>query len=179
MKTTAEWLQEVKTVPGKLEHWLERQYVGEALAAHRIYILAQGAGVAGMVSGRQYMMLNKIANDEAQHTIWIRGLLEARGIAIPEVTDEGTRYWEPILGQIESFEEVTAAGHHAEEMRLVRIRALAADEEIDADIREVFARILPDEEFHAKAFATLSTPEAIEKVKPFHEAGLKMLSLVV
>lgn len=173
MKTTHEWIAEVKADPEKLIHWLKRQYVGEALAADRIQSLAD------QTDTKAKKVLAKIASDEHRHTEWVAELLRNRGIELPELTYEGTRYWKPILENMHSFEEVAGVGHHAEAMRLVRIRALAVDQEIDADIREVFAKILPDEEFHAKAFEALSTPEAIETTRKLHEAGLELLGLEV
>lgn len=176
MKTTQQWLDEVKSSPAKLEHWLERQYVGEALAAIRIQSLSS---TFDKLEPKQAALLQRIAADEQKHRDWIADLLKVRNISLPEVTPDGTRYWEPILDHVHAFEEVAGAGHHAETMRLIRIEALAADTEIDSDIREVFGRILVDEQFHAKAFEKLSTPEAIEKTRPLHEAGLKILGLVI
>ena len=175
MKTTAEWLHEIKTVPGKMEAWLERQYIGEMIAAHRIGLLASSLPYIAPA----HWVLAKIAQDEADHAAWVSGLLLNRGMDLPVVTDDGVRYWEPILGVPETFEEICAAGHHAEEMRLVRIRALVEDQDLPLDIRDVFARILTDEEFHASAFETLSTPEAIERMRPYHEAGLEALGLAI
>lgn len=175
MKTTAEWLHEIKTVPGKFEAWLERQYIGEMMAAHRIGLLASSLPYISP----SYRVLAKIAQDEADHAAWVAGLLLDRGFILPDVSNDGVRYWEPILGVPETFEEICAAGHHAEEMRLVRIRALVEDQDLPRDIRDVFARILTDEEFHARAFETLSTPEAIEKMRPYHEAGLEALGLAI
>lgn len=170
-KTTKQWLNEIKSDPEKLTVWLQRQYVGEALAADRIQKLAD------MVEGKFAGVLMKIAHDELIHCDWVKGLLETRGIDLPEVTLENTRYWEPILNNLHSFEEITGAGHHAETMRLARIRALADDTEIAVDIRQVFKNILPDEEFHAKAFAVMSDQESIEKTKILHEQGLEVLGL--
>lgn len=173
MKTTEQWLAEIKASPEKLTNWLKRQYVGEALAADRIQRLAD------MTQGRFQAVLMKIAHDELTHTEWVRSLLETRGIELPEVTYDGTRYWEPILGHLSSFEEVAGAGHHAEAMRLIRIRALSEDDEIDVDIRQVFKNILPDEEMHSKAFEAMSTPEAIETTRKLHNAGLELLGLEI
>ena len=175
MKTTATWLHEIKTVPGKLEAWLDRQYIGEMLAAHRIGLLAAGLPYIAPA----HRVLDKIAHDESKHAVWVADLILARGSTLPWVFEDGVRYWEPILGVPETFEEICAAGHHAEEMRLVRIRALVEDPDLPWDIRDVFARILTDEEFHARAFETLSTPEAIEKMRPYHEAGLEALGLAI
>jgi len=80
---------------------------------------------------------------------------------------------------LHTFEEIAGAGHHAETMRLLRITELANDQEIDADIREVFSNILPDEEFHAKAFAAMSTEDAIEATRELHNIGLEMLGLEI
>ena len=173
MKTTQQWLAEVKADPAKLIHWLKRQYIGECLAAHRIELLAQ------TVEGRFQPVLMKIAQDELTHAGWVKGLLESRDIDIPEVTLEGTRYWEPILNNLKSFEEIAGAGHHAETMRLVRIRALADDTEIASDIRQVFTNILPDEEMHSKAFEAMSNPSAIDSTKVLHTQGLDMLGLEI
>ena len=173
MKTTEQWLSEIKASPEKLTHWLTRQYIGEALAADRIQSLAD------YTDTRAKPILDKIAADEAKHAEWIGSLLTARGIPLPAPTYDGVRYWKPILENLNTFEEVTAAGHHAEAMRLVRIRALSQDLDIDADIREVFAKILPDEEMHTKAFAAMSTPDAIESTRSLHTAGLEQLGLVI
>lgn len=173
MKTTYQWLDEVKADPAKLTHWLKRQYIGECLAANRIELLAR------TVEGRHQHILMKIAKDELTHAEWVRSLLETRNIEIPEVSIKDTRYWEPILNNLQSFEEIAGAGHHAETMRLVRIRALAADTEIAIDIRQVFSNILPDEEFHAKAFEAMSNESAINSSKVLHEQGLDMLGLEI
>lgn len=174
MKTTQQWLTEIKASSTKLNHWLTRQYVGEALAASRICELAET-----QEDTRCKTLLNKIALDEDLHCQWVADLLLARNIKLPNVSYENTRYWEPILGKISTFEEITAVGHHAETMRLLRIRALVNDLEIDEDIRQVFKNILPDEEFHAKAFAALTNEETIESTRHLHQAGLDMLGLEV
>lgn len=171
MKTVEQWLSEIKNDPMKQIHWLQRQYLGEFLAAERIQQLADQS------TGRHAAVLKKIAQDEQAHTQWVKELLEIRNIDLPTITYDGTRYWEPILGKFKSFEEIAGIGHHAETMRLARIRALADDLEIDEDIRQVFKNILPDEEFHAKAFAAMSTPEAIESTRTLHNAGMELLGL--
>lgn len=174
MKTTKQWLTEVKADPAKLTQWLERQYVGERLAADRIQELA-----TAKKDTRYGKVLERIAADEQKHAVWVADLLHARGIELPTPSIKGTRYWEPILDNLHSFAEIAGAGHHAETMRLLRIQELAADAEIDADIRQVFAQILPDEEFHAKAFAAMSTEDAIEATRELHKLGLDMLGLEV
>ncbi len=173
MKTTQEWLTEVKSSPEKLTHWLERQYIGEALAAERIAKLAEQA------QGKAKTLLLKIAQDEQKHRDWVGSLLTARNMDLPVVSYKEDRYWGEVLPNAENFDEITAAGHHAEAMRLVRIRALAADTDIDEDIRNVFSNILPDEEMHAKGFEAISTPEAIESMRGHHERGLEMLGLTI
>ena len=173
MKTTQQWLVEIKANPAKLTHWLARQYIGEALAAERIQSLAD------VTENRSKYLLERIARDEAKHCEWVGELLTARGISLPDPTYHDTRYWEPILANLHTFSEITAAGHHAEAMRLIRIKALAADTDIPEDIRNVFARILPDEEMHTKAFAAMSNEDAILSTKELHNAGLEMLGLEI
>lgn len=178
-KTTEEWLVEVKASKQKLINWLQRQYVGEMLAAERIITLVERTP-----SPIARTIIERIASDEQAHSTWIRELLTVRGISVPTVTYENTRYWKPMIedGLLEGaqdFSIVAALGHHAESMRLVRITYLANDKDIDTDIRKVFSKILKDETFHAAAFAKLSTPEAIASTVEMHQRGLDYLGLTI
>jgi rubrerythrin len=170
--TTVEtWVSSIKESTEKLNHWLTRQYVGEMLAASRIRELVV------ISPQKQKPILQRIADDEAKHASWVKELLVTRGMPIPEATYEGTRYWEPILKNGMTATQLMAAGAHAEEMRLHRIRALAEDSEIDQDIRDVFQKILPDEEFHAKAFAGMAGAEEVAQAEGNHQEGLLALGL--
>lgn len=173
MTTTAEWMTKIKGSADELNHWLTRQYIGECIAARRI------ADLVDKTPEKFQSTVERIAIDEQNHAQWVGRLLVARGIPLPEVTDLGVRYWQPINDKMVDFEHTAAAGHHAESMRLVRIEALSQDQEIAADIRSTFCSILSDERFHAKAFAAMSTPEAIAEMAPHHQAGLTMLGLEI
>lgn len=171
-RTSAQWLQEIKSSPEKIKEWLARQYVGERLAAHRILELVSEA------PQEHRQTLATIALDECQHAEWVEDLLVARGIPIPEVGYGKDRYWKEVLGPFMSFDDLAAAGAHAERMRLERISLLAADPDIDADIREVFARILPDEQFHAKAFSQMAPLSALERMSSKHLKGMAAIGLL-
>ena len=170
---TEQWLDKITSDKDKLTHWLERQFIGEITAAKRIRKLADEA------PEKFKPVLNRIADDEALHAFWVGELLVARDIQIPLIEHPEDRYWKPILSELDTFEKTAAAGHHAEGMRLVRIRALADSDKVDSDIREVFRKILPDEEFHEVAFGKMSNDEAIKHMQDNHEAGLEMLGLEI
>jgi rubrerythrin len=170
---TQQWLDKVTSSKDELHHWLERQYIGEVTAAQRISQLVQEAPI------KFKPVLAKIAADELQHAMWVWELLAIRDIELPKIDHAEDRYWKPILSELDSFEKTAAAGHHAEGMRLVRIRALADSDKVDEDIREVFRRILPDEEYHEKAFGAMSDSESIKVMKDKHDAGLEMLGLEI
>lgn len=175
MKTSKEWWDEVKASPEKTIDWLKKQYVGEKTAALRVtQFAAQFANTE-----RSETILNMIAIQEGNHAGWIRALLEARGVDVKAIIHENERYWRETLKGITSLETGAAVATHAEAMRLERIRVIANDEETPADIRAVFQKILPDEEWHEKAFRNLSTPEAIEATRHNHEAGTQALGLVI
>ena len=172
---TKEWLSKISD-KAELQHWLTRQYIGEITAARRIKNLAETA------PEKYREILLKIAKDELQHSNWVMELLVTRNIPVPTVSDmidAENRYWKPILKEVRSFDEITAAGHHAEGMRLVRIRALASCDKIDEDIRSVFQKILPDEEMHERAFKAMSSKEAVDTMREYHEAGLDLLGLEI
>ena len=170
---TQQWLDKITSSNDKLHHWLERQFIGEITAAKRIRKLAETA------PEKFKPVINRIADDEALHAFWVGELLVARNIQIPVVEHPEDRYWKPILSETDTFEKTAAAGHHAEGMRLVRIRALAQSDKVDADIREVFAKILPDEEFHERAFGAMTDQDSIEFMRDKHHAGLELLGLEI
>ncbi len=174
MKTTEQWLEQVISSKADLHHWLQRQYIGEVTAAKRITDLARAAPY------KFQKVLFKVAYDELNHAKWVLDLLEARQIPTPKMESPEERYWKPILGEAEDdFDKTAAAGYHAEGMRLIRIRALAADPRVDQDIRDVFAKILPDEEFHERAFGAIASERAKAIMASKHQEGLDRLGLEI
>ena len=168
---TQQWLDKVLASNEKLHHWLQRQYIGEVTASQRIQKLAHAA------PRRHAKTLYKIASDELSHAMWVLQLLEARKIPVPRIETPEERYWKPVLDAADDFDKTAAAGFHAEGMRLVRIRALANDSRVDQDIRDVFTRILPDEEFHERAFGAIASEQAKTAMAGKHAEGLARLGL--
>lgn len=173
MKTTKQWLETIKKSDDLLIRWLKRQYIGEALAADRIKKLVS------IAPEKHKEILTRISNDEFTHKEWITKLLTTRSIPLPKVSYDEDRYWKKVLGNLEKYDDFLAAGFHAETMRLERIKALARDTEIDNDIRETFAQIEKDEEFHANAFSDLASNEAKEKTLEYHKNGMNSLGLTI
>ncbi|MBA2541509.1 MAG: hypothetical protein H0V17_17840, partial [Deltaproteobacteria bacterium] len=114
---------------------------------------------------------------ERDHAGWIGELLAARGQRV-EVQTKSDRYWRSVVPSITDLATGAAVGAHAERMRLERIEAIAADAWAPPDIRAVFAKILPQERFHARAFASLATPEAMVRTANAHALGRAALGLV-
>lgn len=173
MKTSKQWWEEVKKDEVKVTDWLQKQYVGEVTAAHRIVRLAD----AYKSTTKHWMVLAAIARDENIHASWVGELLTARGIELPATDKAEGRYWDKTLPGIDSLETGCAVGAHAEAMRLERIRVIAEDESAPEDIRAVFQKILPDEERHERMFRALTTDEAMERTRDNHELGLTALGL--
>lgn len=169
-KTSKQWVEEVSKDPVKLQHWLERQYVGEELAARRLEELCTHPEM----TDKQLPIISRIAEEERLHSKWIAKLLPS----LPEVSYDEDRYWSEVKLSELSSDELLAAGHHAEEMRLERIRAVV-ESDLPENIREVFAKILPMEKFHAKAFGSLASKKALENTKENHESGMKALNLTM
>ena len=103
-------------------------------------------------------------------------MLLSRGLT-PEILNKKERYWEQTLKQITDWDTGCAVAAHAEKMRLERIRVICDDEEAPADIRDVFLMILPQEEFHEKAFRSFTTDDAMARTLEGHLAGLNELGL--
>lgn len=176
MRTTEQWWDEVSNDPEKMIGWLKDQYYGEQTAAVRIRALLEQYPD---INETERQLITMIADDEAKHAKWVLELLLSRGIITPELyREKPTRYWDKTLPtEPVSFSQICAIGHHAELMRLERIRLLAEDVRFN-DIAQVFTNILSDEVFHAKAFGVMSTPEDIEAARANHTAGREALGLV-
>jgi len=168
-----DWWSSVKRDPFKFNDWLQKQYYGELKASER---------VAGLINKyklgcKEAATVGLIADKEAQHASWIGDLLRSRGLAPLDSHTE--RYWEETGLDFESADEAFAVAAHAEKMRLERIRAIVEDEDSPSDVLEVFNKILRDEEFHEKAFRSLSSDVQYELSRYSHEKGLKALGLTL
>lgn len=175
-QSAQQWWGQTRADEQALMSWLRRQYHGEAMAARRLEAFVARYGE----QAKRPQWLTTVATiitQEREHARWIGELLASRGEQARLLDEHTERYWEQTLEGIESWETGCAVAAHAERMRLERIRVIAADEEAPADIRAVFARILPEEEFHERAFGALTSPEALELTRDQHERGARALGL--
>lgn len=172
-QSSSTWWEGIRHSSERLHAWLRDQYRGEVTAADRIETLRDNFASPG---SRAHRVLTVIASQERDHAAWVGELLAARGLAV-EVQAKPDRYWRRVLPGIQDLATGAAVGAHAERMRLERIEVISNDPEAPDDIRDVFARILPQERFHARAFAELSTAEALERTADAHELGRLALGL--
>lgn len=172
--TSAAWWARTKADPARLHAWLYDQYRGEVTAASRIEALRDRFATPG---GRAFRLLTVIAAQERDHAAWVGELLTRRGLPA-RVQDKSDRYWKTVLPEIADLATGAAVGAHAETMRLERIAVIAGDPAAPADVRAVFVEILPQERFHARAFASLATPEAMARTAHAHALGRAVLGLV-
>lgn len=162
----------MKKDPEKLKSWLMDQYHGELVASERIKSLAYRES--------QNIVLMTIAEQEAQHAEWIKVLLSKRNIPAQKLIKE-ERYWDQTLPDLEKdpIQKIAAIGVCAETMRLERIRVIAEDQDAPADIRKVFRDILPQEEWHVKAFMSLTDNAHLASAIVHHQEGMNALGLTV
>ncbi len=172
-RTSLQWWEHVLANPAQLILWLQKQYHGEVTAAGRIRTFAK-LHCTDATSAR---ILEVIAHQEELHAEWVASLLVARGIA-PTVLEKTERYWNETLPGIVDFHSGAAVASHAEHMRLGRIRVIGEHPDTPDDIRAVFLRILPQEEFHERAFAEMAGVDALTAALDKHEQGLEALGLV-
>ncbi len=174
MRTSAQWWKEVKADPQRLTAWLQRQYVGEMAAVNLLSeVLTRYASEA---TEGEWHTVHKVMCQEATHARWIKKVMDDRGIKPEPNGSSDRRYWKEVLPGVTNFSEAMAAAFHAESMRLERIRAIAADEDAPADIRAVFQKILPHEEWHEEVFNKMRKNRELTK---YHDKGLRALNLVL
>lgn len=174
MRTSVEWWNETKADPAKLIHWLQRQYVGELAAVNLLSELLVTYG--SQAKPADWNDVHRIMQQEAVHGKWIKELLDVRGILPEDGAKMDRRYWAEVKPAVTSWAEGAAAGYHAENMRLDRIRAIANDPDAPADIRKVFQRILPHEEWHEEVFDRIRQGNTLTR---HHEKGLEALNLLM
>lgn len=175
MKTSAEWWTGLKNDPERFTDWLRDQYHGEITASIRIKAFKDL--YAKDVNPIFRINLNHIAWQESMHAKWIGQLLQARGVA-PEVLQKEERYWNETLNGIDSFQTGAGVAAHAELMRLERIRVICKDPEAPEDVRKVFQKILPEEEFHARAFSDMAGAFAMAMTAKAHANGMAAIGLI-
>lgn len=173
MRTSRTWWNETKASPEKLRAWLRDQFRGEATAGPRIDALRDAFAAPG---SRPWRILTVIADQERKHARWVGELLAARGEAVT-IDPVAERYWPAVTEMVEDLASGAAVGAHAEKMRLARIEAIVADEDAPEDIRRVFAKILPDERFHERAFRRLAGEAALARTAAAHDRGRTLLGL--
>lgn len=174
MHTTRDWWAETKSDPEKLAHWLKRQYVGELAAVNLLseVLLKFGADM----TKKQWHDVYTVMQQEALHAHWVKGLLDSRGLSVDKDADPQRRYWMEVLPEVDDLQKAGAAAYDAEHMRLYRIREIAQDTEATQDIREVFAKILPHEEWHEEVFSELRGSARLDEAR---DRGLRALSLIL
>jgi rubrerythrin len=178
MRTSQEWYDSIKNDPEKILNWLKNQYHGEVTAAERIrsLILCYDPTIGPVRLDSWKAVVEGIAKEEELHATWVGELLRVRGVE-PEKLVKDERYWNETVKQIVDWDTGCAVAAHAEKMRLERIEVICNDPETQADIREVFAKILIQERFHAKTFELYTTDDAMKRTLEGHLAGLNELGL--
>jgi len=175
MHTSSEWWKKVKNDPALLKDWLIDQWIGESGAVTRVYDFADCFATDQLYKS----LLQLIAIQESNHANWVYELLVNRGWqedAEEQLETHVDKYWKEV--KITSFEYGCSLGAQTEDMRLARIREIAADETAPADIRKVFQKILPQEEFHQKAFAVMAG-DSINLAAEDHARGVEALGLIL
>lgn len=164
-----QWWEAVKQDTNKLNNWLKKQYFGENQAYIRITELSERF---------DNKTLKVIADQEKQHSEWIRDYCLSKNIDISNIQHE-ERYWKEVNMDFESLEEAAAVGAHAEKMRLERIEVIANDPSFCPDLSDIFKNILKDEIFHERAFKDMTTEELYELNRHNHEKGAEKIGLTV
>jgi rubrerythrin len=171
---TQRWWRDLLQDEVQLMRWLNRLYHNEKEADQRFVNFAAKFCQQDEESRKVFMV---IANQEAAHARLVQSVMLNRGWTTWSEPAGPERYWNTTRHLADDIKTAAAVGAYAEVTSLNRLRVLATDEQTPADLKEMFAAILPDEEYHAKALADLAGPDKMALVRPYHEAGLRNLGL--
>ena len=174
-KTSLEWWEKTKSSNENLNKWLSRQYGGEIAAVNMMSEMLLRFG--SELSKQDWKDLWNIMRQEATHALWIKELLDARGISPEHDPVHDKRYWAEVLPNIKNSTDAFEAAFHAENMRLDRIAVIAFDDSAPVDIVNVFKKILVHESWHETFFNKMRNNS--EKMSKYHERGLDALNLIL
>lgn len=152
------WWNGIVNEPDRLLSWLVKQYNAEATAGERIRSFADTFSGSGSAASR---ILHKVAEQEDDHAEWVSDLLFVRGVDATDLQRD-ERYWDKIMPPIVDFQDGSAMAALVERKGLERIRAITDSPETPHDVRVVFEKILPQEVFHERAFASLAGDHAMQ-----------------
>lgn len=176
LSITKIWWHKCLSDKEKLEHWLVSLYNNEKDAEERFINFAEKY-FKEEIQG--YVILRKIAEQEANHAVLVENILKARGVEKYEKSSNDGRYWRNTLPCVVDCKTAAAIGAYAEGLSLRRMRVIIKDKQTPEDLRELFKIIEPEESYHAKMLETLATKEGMKLTKGCHDKGLEELGLKI
>ncbi len=124
---------------------------------------------------REYKIYSKTGDDELIHAGILSMVLSGRSIRPVLEEQPESLYWNFMNPHIRDIESCSAVFAMGEQLAAVRFRVIAAHPGTPSDIMAFLNKALPDETYHAKAFAALATPEAMKAAYEQHKIAVELL----
>jgi hypothetical protein len=158
----------------RVNEWLLRLHQAETQGGDRFEQLA----VRWDLQGEAAVIVSIIASDEYVHGEFVANALRVRGVEPPTAwAPAPERYWDAIYRGVSDRGTACAAAAIGEMLALNRFRVLIAHPRTPEDVRALARLILPDEERHARQLRALAGKRGMDRVRPFHRAGMAALGL--
>lgn len=121
--------------------------------------------------------LKRTASDEQRHSNALSLILIQRGeepVSDPAAT-RSSFYWDTMEQHVVSLETCCAMMYFGEQIAADRFEVLLKHPRTPNDLKGFLRKALPDESYHAKGFAALAGPEAIEEMTRVHTETMAQL----
>lgn len=126
---------------------------------------------------RPYKIFAQTGKDENKHAGLLIDVLKGRGIEKPAGENPAeSLYWNHMYHFLTDLQSCAAIFAVGEQLAAVRFKVIAAHPETPSDIKKGFLDVaLPDETYHATAFASLADPEHMKMAYDQHQIAVNLL----
>lgn len=174
LQFTKDWWKRCLADPAKLAAWLQKLQITE-ISGYTDWADVFIPRYRKEINSRTESILTNIALDEMKHSQLLLGLMLERRIKPLETLECQSTYWATMYLCQTDLNTCCAANFFGESLAADRFEVIESMKETPSDIRDVIARILPDEIFHKVTLKKLAGDEAIETMREAHETAVARL----
>lgn len=127
------------------------------------------------LTGRAENIFSRVADDEAKHAALLDDVLVGRGIKTTLQDQPNSDYWFHMYAHITDGGSCAAVFAVGEQLAALRFKLMAEHKKTPSDVMYFLHEALPDETYHAKAFASLAAPEQMKSAYEQHLIAVNIL----
>lgn len=169
---TISWWEKLLKDEEAMNRWLAKLWKTEAGGYEDNYNAIERYGI----DGQAYKIFAKTADDEKKHAELLEDVLVGRRVRTTLDEQPGSLYWEYMYKHINDMTTCAAVFAVGEQLAALRFGVIAQHKGTPSDVMYFLNEALPDETYHAKAFASLATSEDMGVAYGHHRMAVDILT---